>query len=247
MKTDKNVENILKLERRKVFHVMNGIPWILLFVIMSGIALYFYRQSIHAQNVYLNPLPREMVVLTNVNPVVSNTNFPSAEQTNVYEEAFKKAYSDAYEKAYSDSYNKSFFDFQVDAVSNNRGEWLFNVQGERSFQWKKTVITNMVVNVTTNVIMDSDSRAKYTHGMLMPADRNYPFTVSNWELSKEINLNIEQEIIKIITSTIQAHFISRRTIADQDFKNNLQMDILRQIQTFFDGFETLNREKARRR
>jgi len=236
MQTDTNVDDMLRMERRKVFHVMNGLPCLLLVLVMAGISFHSYRQYYYTLNSVAATSTKEMVVPTNDIPVAVTNN--EVLLTETIEDQTKKVYEEA------------LLDFQINAVSNNRAEWMVNVRGEILFQWKDVIITNVVTNVVmnviTNVVTNIEPTVKSIHGIPLPPAREYPFTVSNWELSREINLNIEEEITKIVISTVQAHFIAKRSVDDQDFKKNLQIDLARQIERFFDGFETLNKENIRR-
>lgn len=205
---------------------MNALPWLLLVLVLAGMAVHFYKQYNYTLNSIATATAREIVVPSNT---VANTATVTTAVTN--KEVSSTESVGAQSKR---AYEEALLDFQINAVSNNRAEWVVNVRGERSFRWKDAVITNV------------EPTEKTIHGIPLPPAREYPFTVANWELSQEINLNIEEEITKIVISTVQAHFIAKRTADDQAFKKDLQIDLSKQIRKFFDGFETLNKENIRR-
>lgn len=286
MQTDTNIEETLKTERRKIFHALNILPWVLLVIITGMIAFYFYKQSYHAPNavekvapptetvtstnwitqnitnnifvtntvtkVVTNTVVNTNLITNTIAKLVVNTNVVVNTITNIVTNTKQilvtntvvitnmvidlpklDAERKELENKIKDASDKAIHEMQVNAVSNNHAEWTVNVNGQVSFRWKD-------LSTETNKV------SKSIHGISLPPDREYPFTVNNYSLAKTINLNIEEELSKVVITTIEAHFLSKKTVEDEAFKKELQKDLIMQIQKFFDGFETINKENIRR-
>lgn len=205
MRTETNVNSSLKDERRKLFHAMNALPWILLCVVLSLISVYFYSQSTHTLN-----------AVETVEPVADSLALNTEE---IQPREISREISSI----------DPILEFKIEAVSNKHAEWSVNVRGETTFRWLDH----------TNII------AKTTHGMSAP-EREYKFTVGNLEIAKEINLDIEKEINRIIDLNIEASFFGLEDKKYQALKDTLKDNIGLSIKKIFDGFETFNKENARR-
>ena len=204
---------MLKGERRKVFHAMHSLPWILLAVVLAGIAFYFYRQSNQPLNVAPSlPLNITEIITTNIVKIIEVTN-------TIPREMVIPEYDPVLE-------------FQVEAVSNKHAEWVVNVRGETSFKWLE-------------VIEPTNPVPRNVHGISI-YDREYPFTLYNLDAARDINLDIEAEIVKIVVANVEAEFIGRNNKDDIELKKKLQKNMSESIKRLFDGFETFNKENSRR-
>jgi hypothetical protein len=249
MNTDITSDDLVKAERRKLFHALNILPWGLLVLLMGAIAFYFYRQYNQAVYTLNNTVATARAIET-----ITETNVVIIAKTNVVtvtnyvqklDETFPKVFAQCEKdlrirlaKEFSDkqaeykaeckkkSYEEAYRDFQIDAVSNKMADWVFTVKGDRSFKWRAATDETY-------------------HGVDLP-NRQNPFTLSNFQLSQDINLDIEREIDKIVVDCIEVSFFDRPNKQDQDLKSRLQKSVVKQISRLFDGFETLNKNNTRR-
>jgi len=214
MQTDTNVGTLLKAERRKVFHAMHTLPWLLLAIVLAVIGYHFYREA----NLPLN--------VTSMSAPSLPLNITEVITTNVVEVV------ETIPKGFTLEPVQTVHDFKVEAVSNKHAEWIVNINGETAFKWLEPI---------TNDI----PKPKTIHG-ISRFDREFPFTLANLDAAAEINLDIEEEIMRIILVNLESEFIGRNSKEDIELKKKLQKNIIESIKKIFDGWETFNKENARR-
>jgi len=196
MNTDAEVEAIKRIERKKVFWVLNTLPWVLVSITFSIIVFLIYLVAKYVPNT----------------PPFSNTKIMTS---NVVENIDNR------------------LEFEIEAVSNKMGEWSIDSRGNRSFHW-----LNKVDKIEIRDI-------QYTNNVIEVVGREYPFTVRDMQLAKDINLDIEKQMVNNCLDVLDDDFAGQTSNESKELKKRLAIDLTKGIKRVFDGFESWNRENRK--
>ena len=118
--------------------------------------------------------------------------------------------------------------FQIEAVNKGVGKWTADNGGAVEFKWKGIPeIVNEYTSTESNLLL-----------RLNMVKREEPFTFNNYKVARNVGIDIEGEIIKRVSLSIETVFWGRSDIV---FKDKVKEEISKSIHGMFDGFETLNR------
>lgn len=258
MQTDNNIDETVKIERRKVFWAMNVLPWILLVIVLGWISYHFYKQSqalnVNANasantntNVTVKVTARDFLLpMSNANYqiVVSYTNVITLTNkvavTNIITmESTRKAIRTELDNEYA---NK---DAQRIAGWENKKKQAFE---EALHAFQVNAVSNDIAEWYCDV--NGERSFKWKNGLrsvedmhvmpIVPA-RKMPFTLDDVSVARNLNINLELEISKAVVASIEANFVGMNAKGDQALKRKVQNDCVRIIKEIFDGFETYNK------
>lgn len=272
MQTDVNVSEIIKQERRKVFGAMNTLPWVIVFLLLSGIAFYFYRQSLNVNK----PVPAPIVVAP-VAPVIPVA--PVVPVAPVAPVEVKKSIVEVEPPIKTNMPPQS----AIDIVTQIRKELRTELEREyaskedkRMREWeklKKIAYDNALYNFQVSAVSNSVAEWSFnvkgersfkwlqagpsTRGSqftlmddpelmhLMP-NREVPFSLEDYALAKNISINIEAEVLKASLATVEANFVGKTRNDERILKKKIESDLIVAVKNVFDGFETYSKENRRK-
>ena len=118
--------------------------------------------------------------------------------------------------------------FQIEAVSKGVGKWETDNNGIVDFRWKK--VPEIVMEYTC-----TESNKDINVGLVK---RELPFTYDNYRVARNVGIDIEGELIKRVSLSIEGVFWGK---GDNELKEKVRGEVVKSIHGMFDGFESLNK------
>jgi len=119
-------------------------------------------------------------------------------------------------------------DFQIEAVNKGVGKWVADNNGVTEFKWKGIPeIVNDYTSTESNLLVRANM-----------VKRDEPFTFENYKVARNVGIDIEGELIKRVSLSIETVFWGNKDIM---FKDKVKEEISKSIHGMFDGFESLNK------
>ena len=150
----------------------------------------------------------------------------------VLQEVYKTNSLEILEKVRKETSTECLKGFQIGAVSNGVGKWIADINGLTEFRWKS--IPEIVYDYTC-----TESNRVVNMGMVK---REMPFTYDNYRVARNVGIDIEGELIKRVSLSIETVFWGK---GDTEFKDKVRVEVSKSIHGMFDGFETLNKVDKR--
>lgn len=148
------------------------------------------------------------------------------------QEVYKTNSLEILEKVRKETSTECLKGFQIGAVSNGVGRWVADINGLTEFRWKS--IPEIVYDYTC-----TESNRVNSLGMV---NREIPFTYDNYRVARNVGIDIEGELIKRVSLSIETVFWGK---GDTEFKDRVRVEVSKSIHGMFDGFETLNKVDKR--
>jgi hypothetical protein len=144
------------------------------------------------------------------------------------QDSYKTNAIEILEKVKKETSTECLKGFQIGAVSNGVGEWISDISGKTEFRWKSIPeIVNEYISTESNKLTEI--------GMVK---RELPFTIDNYRVARNVGMDIEGELIKRVSLSIEEVFWGN---GDKALKERLKVEINKSIHGMFDGFESLNK------
>jgi hypothetical protein len=268
MVTDETMKEIVLKEKKKLFMRLNMIPWIGLTItlIMINIGQWLYYRNTTApigtnENTPPVAISRELdidgikryymeAVSNGVGEWVVDNNgevnfrwkpYASTEsainsqvqaKVNIRIKALQDNYKtnaiEILEKNRKETITECLKGLQIGAVSNGLGKWESDINGKTEFRWKS-------IPEIVNEYVSTESNRLESIGMVK---REMPFTYDNYRVARNVGMDIEGELIKRVSLSIEEVFWGN---GDKALKERLKVEINKSIHGMFDGFESLNK------
>ena len=107
------------------------------------------------------------------------------------------------------------------------------------------IVTNVLNTGIASVVVITNTVIPRGYEKVEHIDREYPFTVADMQLAKDINLDIEEELTKGMIDVVEANFVGKLDKDSKDMKKKIESDLRLMSKNLFDGFETWNKSKRR--
>jgi hypothetical protein len=144
------------------------------------------------------------------------------------QELYKTNAIEVLEKVRKETSTECLKGFQIGAVSNGVGKWIADINGLTEFRWKS--IPEIVYDYTC-----TESNRVVNMGM---TKRDMPFTYDNYRVARNVGIDIEGELIKRVSLSIETVFWGN---VDKELKERVRVEVSKSIHGMFDGFESLNK------
>jgi len=204
MKTEENISNLVKTERKKVFWRLHSLPWILSIIVLLCVtigSLYFSYS------------------------VIQTAKLISVEESGTLRQL---------------GIDEGKRVIQLEAVKVNCGEWLVNDEGVVSFNW-----IEKLPPIHPRDFMETTEEVEVIPEVKEVIKREYPFDWSDYKLSEELGLNLEEMLIGSVRVSIQDQFekAKKANLSYVEFEGVVKDGAEKVIRKSFDGFETYHKIK----